>query len=64
MVGEVQRQFGRIDVLVNNAGWDKVEPFLDNDPAVWERLIAINLRAPCNLQARSARHGRTRETAG
>jgi 2-hydroxycyclohexanecarboxyl-CoA dehydrogenase len=33
----------RIDGLVNAAGWDRVEPFLENDPALWEKLIAINL---------------------
>jgi 2-hydroxycyclohexanecarboxyl-CoA dehydrogenase len=37
------QQFGRIDVLVNNAGWDKASPFLDSDPADWDRAIAINL---------------------
>ena len=37
------RQFGRIDVLVNNAGWDKVGPFVDSDEADWDRVIAINL---------------------
>jgi 2-hydroxycyclohexanecarboxyl-CoA dehydrogenase len=43
MVAQVFRQFGRIDVLVNNAGWDKASPFLDSDPADWDRVIAINL---------------------
>ena len=37
------QQFGRIDVLVNNAGWDKVGPFVDSDEADWDRVIAINL---------------------
>jgi 2-hydroxycyclohexanecarboxyl-CoA dehydrogenase len=43
MVRYVRQEFGRIDVLVNNAGWDKVEPFLDSKVADWERVIAINL---------------------
>ena len=43
MVEQVRTQFGRIDVLVNNAGWDKSGPFVDSDPADWDRIIAINL---------------------
>jgi 2-hydroxycyclohexanecarboxyl-CoA dehydrogenase len=42
-VAQVRAQFGRIDVLVNNAGWDKAGPFVDSDPADWDRVIAINL---------------------
>jgi len=30
--------------LVNNAGWDRLEPFVENDPALWDRLLAVNLR--------------------
>jgi 2-hydroxycyclohexanecarboxyl-CoA dehydrogenase len=43
MVEQVRQEFGRIDVLVNNAGWDKASPFVDSDPADWDRVIAINL---------------------
>lgn len=38
-------QFGQLDVLVNNAGWDKVEPFLESDEATWDRILAINFKA-------------------
>lgn len=40
--------FGRIDVLVNNAGWDKVGPFVDSDEADWDRVIKINLYGVLN----------------
>jgi 2-hydroxycyclohexanecarboxyl-CoA dehydrogenase len=48
MIDEVQKAFGRIDVLVNNAGWDKASPFVDSDPADWDRVIAINLYGVLN----------------
>ena len=43
LVRQVHEAFGRIDVLVNNAGWDKVGPFTDSDPADWDRIMHINL---------------------
>jgi 2-hydroxycyclohexanecarboxyl-CoA dehydrogenase len=43
LVDETRSRFGRIDVLVNNAGWDKVGPFVESDPADWDRIVAINL---------------------
>ncbi|HSQ01603.1 MAG TPA: glucose 1-dehydrogenase [Candidatus Dormibacteraeota bacterium] len=45
-VAEARARLGVVGVLVNNAGWDRVEPFVDNDPALWDRLIAINLKGP------------------
>lgn len=45
-VAEAERALGAIDVLVNNAGWDKVEPFVQSSVATWDRLIAINLKGP------------------
>jgi 2-hydroxycyclohexanecarboxyl-CoA dehydrogenase len=43
MADQVAQLFGRIDVLVNNAGWDKASPFTESDPADWDRAIAVNL---------------------
>jgi len=48
MVEQVRNQFGRIDVLVNNAGWDKAGPFVDSDPADWDRVVRINLYGVLN----------------
>jgi 2-hydroxycyclohexanecarboxyl-CoA dehydrogenase len=45
-------EVGKVDVLVSNAGWDKVGPFLQSDPDVWDRLLHINLRAPIQLTHR------------
>lgn len=48
MVAAVKDQYGVIDVLVNNAGWDKAEPFLDSEPATWDKVIGINLYGVLN----------------
>jgi len=38
-----------VDVLVNNAGWDRFQNFVDTKPEEWDQLVAINLRGPLNL---------------
>ena len=43
-VEAVESALGPIDGLVNNAGWDRLELFLENDPGLWDRLIAVNLK--------------------
>ncbi len=48
-VAEAERDLGPVDVLVNNAGWDHAARFLDTDPALWQKIIAINLTGPLNL---------------
>jgi 2-hydroxycyclohexanecarboxyl-CoA dehydrogenase len=37
-------ELAEAEILVNNAGWDRVMPFLDTDPAFWDRCLTINLR--------------------
>lgn len=39
----VERAFGRLDVLVNNAGILGFSPIEEYDDAAWDRIIAINL---------------------
>jgi 2-hydroxycyclohexanecarboxyl-CoA dehydrogenase len=40
---QVLQLFGHVDVLVNNAGWNKASAFVDSDPDDWDRAIAVNL---------------------
>ena len=34
---------GRLDVLVNTAGWSKIEPVAEMAPETWRRCIAVDL---------------------
>jgi len=48
-VGKVERELGPVDVLVNNAGWDRAAPFLETDAALWQKIVAINLMGPLHM---------------
>jgi 2-hydroxycyclohexanecarboxyl-CoA dehydrogenase len=48
-VAAVHRQVEPIDGLVNAAGWDTIQPFLDNPPEMWDRVVAINLMGAIRL---------------
>jgi meso-butanediol dehydrogenase/(S,S)-butanediol dehydrogenase/diacetyl reductase len=36
------RQFGSIKVMVNNAGFNKPEPFLEASEAIWQKIMDVN----------------------
>ena len=63
-VASIETALGPIDVLVNNAGWDRAGNFLKTDKALWEQIVAINLYGSLHmhhavLQGMSERgHGR------
>jgi 2-hydroxycyclohexanecarboxyl-CoA dehydrogenase len=40
---------GPIEILVNNAGWDELLPFLETDEEFWDRVIEINFKGCLRL---------------
>jgi 2-hydroxycyclohexanecarboxyl-CoA dehydrogenase len=38
-----------VSFLVNNAGWDRAQNFLDTTPEFWRKVVAINLYGPLNV---------------
>src|SRR5579884_925109 len=44
MIDWILQKFGRLDVLVNNAGSDPVAPFLEVTEQLWDSIINTNLK--------------------
>lgn len=44
MVEHVVETYGRLDVLVNNAGYGLAGTVLETDEAAWDRLMAVNAK--------------------
>jgi len=42
-LAQVEEDLGPLDVLVNNAGLDEFGFFVRTDPAMWERVLGVNL---------------------
>jgi 2-hydroxycyclohexanecarboxyl-CoA dehydrogenase len=36
----------QVDIVVNVAGWGKIEPFVKNSPDFWRKVIDLNLLGP------------------
>lgn len=43
---EAARRRGQVDIVVNVAGWGRVEPFVKNTPDFWRKVIDLNLLGP------------------
>jgi 2-hydroxycyclohexanecarboxyl-CoA dehydrogenase len=37
-------ELGPIEILVNNAGWDELVPFLETEEPFWDRVIEVNFK--------------------
>lgn len=48
MMKKTNDEFGSVDVLINNVGWDIPKLFTDTDQAFWDKVIAINYRSMLN----------------
>jgi len=56
-ISETIAQVGKIDIFINNAGWDKgIIPFLKTHPSDWQRVIAVNLVGVLNCTHLIAAH--------
>ena len=56
--------FGRVDVLVNNAGVDSDCPAIDHRLEDWQRVMKVNLEVPFRLSQQFARHLVDRKSGG
>lgn len=48
MVEETIKRYGRVDILVSNAGWDELRPFLHTDTNFWDKILDLNLKGHMN----------------
>ena len=56
LVEEVLKKYGRIDVLINNAGISYVKKLIDTTEKEWDQTLDINLKGPFLLCKASVPH--------
>ncbi len=44
-VEDIHQRWNTIDILINNAGMDRAQNFVDTDPSLWDLLIRVNYRS-------------------
>ena len=52
LIGDVTARFGRLDILVNDAAYNKSIPFADLENLTqveWDKIMAVNLTGPMRL---------------
>ena len=53
---EAVAAFGRLDIVVNNAGIAPAGDFLEQPDSVWNEVMAVNVLAPMTLTRAAGRH--------
>ncbi len=44
-----ESSLGPLEILVNNAGWDELRPFVETDERFWERVLDVNFKGALRM---------------
>jgi NAD(P)-dependent dehydrogenase (short-subunit alcohol dehydrogenase family) len=61
VVQRIHRDRGRLDILINNVGWNQRMSCLDMDPEIWDRILRTNLTGQFFCAQAAARLMRERQ---
>lgn len=56
MVEQVLATYGKVDILINNAGLSLDAPFLELSEDAWDQVIGVNLKGPFLVSQAVGRH--------
>jgi len=62
-MARVEAELGPVHILVNNAGIDKIEPFVESTEDTWRRIVEVNLIGPV-ICTRAVLDGMLERSAG
>lgn len=56
LIDETVKHYGRMDVLINNAGIQQEVPFEDTSIDVWQKIVAVDLTGPFVCSREAVKH--------
>jgi 3-oxoacyl-[acyl-carrier protein] reductase len=62
VIATVVERYGRIDILINNAGWSKIEPVAEMALETWRKCLDVDLNGTFNCMRHVLPHMITRKT--